>query len=240
MMKTILIQGAMYGEIKYLVDFWNCEKTEINGYSFYKCAYNGINIIISLTKIGIIHSTIATMIGINEFKPDVIINQGTAGGHTRNIKVGDIIIGEKAVYLNNPRTPVKGFGEGSNALEWIPGNSGTFLINANTKLVNIAKNTEYDGTLLCGKLGSGDIYSREVDRIDLLHSQLGELSEDMETISVYKVCETFMVPVLGVRIISNNEITGNADVEEQFEFAQKTLQKYIIRLTQNISKDFFA
>lgn len=187
---------------------------------------------------GIIHSAIATMIGINEFKPDVVVNQGTAGGHTRDINVGDIIIGETAVYLNNPRTPVKGFGEGSNALEWIPGNSGSFVINANDTLINIAKNTEYNGRLLCGKLGSGDIYSREVDRIDLLHSQLGELSEDMETVSVYKVCETFKIPVVGVRIISNNEITGNSDVEEQFKFAQKTLQEYIIKLTQAVIENF--
>lgn len=77
--------------------------------------------------------------------------------------------------------------------------------------MELAEKTPYDGKLLRGKLGSGDLFSRETDRIDLLHTQFGELCEDMESAAVYKVCQTFHVPVIGIRIISNNEITGKHD-----------------------------
>lgn len=227
-MKTILIQGAMNGEIEYLVNHFNCIQKQINEYTFYETSYKDINIVISLTKIGIINATIATMLGIYTFKPDIIINQGTAGGHTPNMKVGDIVIGKSCVYLNNPRTPIKGVGEGSNALEWRPGKAGTFILEADQKLINIAEETPYDGNKVIGRLGSGDIYSREADRIALLHSELNELCEDMETIAVYKACHTMNTPVLGIRIISNNELLGNYDEEEQFTFAQKKLQKFIL------------
>ena len=104
-------------------------------------------------------------------------------------------------------------------------------------MVEKALSIPYEGKVLCGRLGTGDVFSKEADRIDLLHSQLGEISEDMESVAVYNVCEKLNIPFIGIRVISNNELTGNSDIEKQFEIAQTKLQlfifKFLTELTDN-------
>ncbi len=241
-MKTILVQGAMDSEIEQLIKMlseYNSEYSEVkqathNGYLFYETKLGDARIIISKTEMGIMNASVSTMLAAEKYHPSIIINQGTAGAHLRSLNVGDIIIGEEAVYINNMRSPAKKKGEGSNALEWLPGMSLSFLIKATPFLVEKAASIEFDGNVLCGRLGSGDVYSKEVDRIDLLHSQLGEICEDMESVAVYKCCQTLGIPFIGIRVISNNEITGNDDVEKQFEVAQTRLQSFIFKFLKQL------
>jgi nucleoside phosphorylase len=61
----------------------------------------------------------------------------------------------------------------------------------------------------------------------------------MESVAVYKACQTMNIPVIGIRIISNNEITGNDDVDKQFEFAQLALQEFIYDFIENLTKNWF-
>ena len=240
-METILVQGAMTSEIELIIRLLaesnKIDIAEQNGYSFYETYLNGTRIIVSKTEMGVMNACISTMIAIEKYKPNIVINQGTAGAHLRELNVGDIIIGEEAVYINNTRSPAKKTGEGSNALEWRPGNSLSILVKATSELVEKALSIPYEGKVLCGRLGTGDVFSKEADRIDLLHSQLGEISEDMESVAVYNVCEKLNIPFIGIRVISNNELTGNSDIEKQFEIAQTKLQlfifKFLTELTDN-------
>ena len=59
----------------------------------------------------------------------------------------------------------------------------------------------------------------------------------MESVAVYNVCEKLNIPFIGIRVISNNELTGNSDIEKQFEIAQTKLQlfifKFLTELTDN-------
>ena len=57
-------------------------------------------------------------------------------------------------------------------------------------------------------LGSGDLFSREIDRIHWMQEKKGELCEEMESVGTYECCRRFGVPCIGVRVISNNELTG--------------------------------
>ncbi len=227
-MPTIIVQGAMPCEIAYLKEWLPGGHTVTHGgYSFYETSYQQAQIIISLTEIGIVNATLATMMAIEKYHPTYIINQGTAGGHLPDLRPGDIIIGSSAVYLNDMRMPLKKVGEGSNALEWSPG-SGCFILEADPALVTLAESLASEGCLTVGRLGSGDLFSREADRIQWLHAKLGALCEDMESAAVYKACHACQIPVIGIRIISNNELTGNHDDPEQTDPIHKKLQKYIL------------
>ena len=57
-----------------------------------------------------------------------------------------------------------------------------------------------------GKIASGDLWNREFDRILFLNDKYNTLCEEMETGGVYTTANSFNVPVLSVRIISNNEL----------------------------------
>ncbi|MDE7165207.1 MAG: 5'-methylthioadenosine/S-adenosylhomocysteine nucleosidase [Clostridiales bacterium] len=229
---TILIQGAMDIELDVLKDYFKpTEVRTINGYEFCLCEYRGNKIIISKTEVGIINATIATTIGIYEFRPELVINQGCAGSHRSNIHRGDLIIGEKAAYINNFRTrQAKLLGEGSDSLSWRPSNSHSYVIGSTPIYVELAERVEYAGKKYIGVIGSGDLFSKEVDRINYIHSLFGELSEDMESVATMKVCDSFNIDKIALRIISNNEITN-----ESFDGnVCRTLQQFVIPFIDKI------
>ena len=78
-MSTILVQGAMQEEIELLARMLPGGRwTEQKGYSFYETGLHETKIILALTQVGILHACISTMLGIEGYKPDALINQGTA------------------------------------------------------------------------------------------------------------------------------------------------------------------
>ena len=118
-MKTIIIQGAMPKEVEPYIEFFgDCKHTNIDGYDFYEKIVGGKKYVVSQTQIGIMNATIATVVGIKNFAPDLVINQGTAGAHINSLGVGEVIVATGTVYMNKFKTPTRFLGQGSNSLEW--------------------------------------------------------------------------------------------------------------------------
>ena len=221
----ILIQGAFLEEINELLSFFNPkEHSIIASYEFWEINYKNHSIIISLTQKGIINASIATTIAIQKFNPDLIINQGCAGGHVSKLKLGDIVIGESSKYINDFKTPIKQIGEGSNSLTWMPHTSRSYVSHSTPKYVDIAKQVKTSQQIYLGALGSADTHSRECDRINYLHSLFDHLCEDMESAAAMKVCTEFNVDRIAFRIISNNDLTSI-----QFDKSPlKIMQQFVI------------
>ncbi|WP_412547372.1 hypothetical protein [Photobacterium piscicola] len=90
----ILIQGAMDIETTTLVNtLKNKSQTTIGAWSFWQGTINDYPIVVSRTEVGIANAAAATTLAIERFKPALIINQGTAGGHDPQLQRGDIVIG---------------------------------------------------------------------------------------------------------------------------------------------------
>lgn len=212
-MKKVLIQGAMLSEISYYLEqncFENVQEVNIHGFSFYQATTDDMMIWIQLTKMGMIHATMATMTALYEFMPDLVINQGTAGAQVRELTRGDVIIGEQAVDVHSLQMPARDFGEGMAPSDWQ--GMHTEYISADENLVRIFQKEiprRIDShAVMTGILGTGDLFSKEKDRIIWLHDKFNHLSEDMESYAVYKVCREFGVPCISIRVISNNELNG--------------------------------
>lgn len=205
MKKYILIQGAMEEEIAILIDKLEnkvCEK--INGYKYYTGKIEEKEVIISLTQIGIINSTISTMIALNNYDIELVINQGIAGSHRRNIDVGDIVVATKIINNNSFTTNKRDIG--SNSLEWEFGKND-FEIDTNSKLIEIAKGIKFSNSNIhFGTIGSGDIFNREKERIEYISDKKDTLCEEMEGYGIYRVCKIYNIPCIGIRAISNNEL----------------------------------
>lgn len=232
--KVILVQGAMDIEIEYLKNsLENVKRKSISDYEFYIGNFKenkDREIIISKTLIGTINASIATCIGIENFKPDLVINQGIAGSHKESIHTGDIIIGNRCANINSYSMPEKEKYEGSNPFEWKVDKRARSLKKGNTDTINKVKNfleESYTKNIYVGILGSGDVFNREVDRIEWIQNKFGNLSEDMESIGVYSVCERFNIPCIGIRIISNNEITKEKLDENQAYIVQRLLVEFL-------------
>lgn len=238
-MRPILIQGALDIEVEnFLSKMENKKQENFVGFEFYTGSINGVNVVISKTLIGVVNSTLATTIGIYNFHPSLVINQGIAGAHREFIHVGDIIIGEKCCNVNSYNMPVKDEGMGSNPFEWKPNERAKDVKSADPNLVDSIYNLLKDksnirGNVYKGILGCGDLFSREYDRIKWINSTFSNDSEDMESIGCYSVCEKFKIPCVGIRIISNNELTR----EESDRSTAIDLQKYLVKILDKIFKD---
>lgn len=236
--KVILIQGAMDIEIEYfLKQLKNRTKKIIAGYEFYEGNINGTKVVISKTLVGTINSTTATTIGIINFNPDIVINQGIAGAHRTDLHIGDIVIGEKCCNINAYKMPTKNKGQGSNPFEWELNKRAKDIQNSDWKLINIIEeNLKFNSSnkIYRGILGSGDVFNREVDRINWINNIFGNYSEDMESIGTYSVCNKFDIPCVGIRIISNNEIL----LEELDKTKAIELQKILVEALNNLTREY--
>ncbi len=210
-MKRVLIQGAIESEVSYYLEqscFRDVVAVERNGFLFYEAQTDGLEVIVQLTKMGMVHAAMATMTAIYEFRPDIIVNQGTAGAQVEALSSGDMVIGQRAVNVHSIEMPKRGYGEGIAPVDWR--GMATEYLEADKGLVHlfaegIGEHTR-TGTVIAGTLGSGDLFSKEKDRIMWLHETFGNVSEDMESFAVYAACRECQIPCVSIRVISNNEL----------------------------------
>ena len=135
MNEKILILAAMPNEINYLIlKFEKITEEEIKGYKCYKTNIKNNEIYFLLTQVGEINSSISTTKAILKIHPNKIINIGTAGAHKKNLKIGDLIIGEEIINMNSIITPFKKLNEGSNSLIW---NITNFISDSENKLIKL-------------------------------------------------------------------------------------------------------
>ncbi len=83
-----------------------------------------------------------------------------------------------------------------------------------------------------GTIGSGDAWNCEVDKILWLHEKYGTLCEEMEGIAVYVVANNFNIPVLGIRVISDNEILGEPYERELGRKSQEFTYEVIMKIIE--------
>lgn len=243
MKKPILIIGAMDVEINFLIDkLENLERSKLNIYNVYEGNIKGYPIIIAQSEVGIINSAVLTALAIEKYNPLLVINQGTAGGYSEDINRGDIVIGSECFNIMSAKTPNKGENEGSNSLEWEyisftnGGADEKKTIKADDKLVKFIQDRKemyQEGNIHTGIIGSGDIWNCEKDKIKYLNKEHNVLCEEMEGVSVYTVSNNYNVPVLGIRVISNNTILE----EEYDETLGLKCQEFIYKVIEDLIKE---
>lgn len=243
--RPILIQGAMEDEIAFIKGKMNeIEEINLYGYIFYKGKIDEYPIILSKTQVGLINVTAATVIGITNFLPCIIINQGVAGGITKNVHKGDFVIGQSCININSFQTPYKEEGKGSNSLDWElktfkEGIDELVILKADNTLIEKAKEEAKKQGLsyVVGTMGSGDVWNAEKDRLLWLSENYNILCEDMETVGTYQMGLKFNIPTIGIRVLSDNLLLG----EEYDKKVGKIGQEYVYNLVKRtIGTDFFV
>lgn len=238
--KPILIQGAMEDEIAFIKEKINkIEEINLYGYTFYKGEMCGYPVVLSKTQVGLMNVTAASIIAIMQFSPCIIINQGVAGGITKEVHKGDIIIGKSCININSFQTPYKEEGEGSNSLEWElktfkEGIDELVLLDTNKELLKLAEDLakEQRVSYKIGNIGSGDVWNSEKDRLIWLSKNYQILCEDMETIGVYQIGEKCKIPTIGIRILSDNIL-----LEENYDKSVgKKGQQFVYKFVEELIK----
>ncbi len=213
MQRPIMILGAMedveLNILKEKLNILNVYKEK--NYTFYEGTIFEKAVVLGAINIGVINATVATLVGIKKYNPQVIILQGIAGAHGYDVHVNDIVVASKIININTLETTSCIKGEGSDSLKWtlnnFPGEAADIGIEADKKFFQLAQCVKYDkGNVFFGVVGSGDVWNKDVDRILMFNENYQTLCEEMEGYAVAKVAQLYDVPMLNVRAISNNEI----------------------------------
>ena len=240
-LQPIIIQGAMDVETeKFAAELDNMEEVTISRWNFYKGTINGYPVVVSRTEIGMTNAAVATTLGIENFNPIAIINQGTAGGHDPELHQFDIVLGKNVVNFGAYKTDFKDKGEGIDPTSWKPMTLG---VPINGEIVehssfegdktlleaaNSVKGKYTSGKIVEGTIGSADEWNKEIDRILWLNKTFGTSVEEMETSSAAQVAKAYNVPFLGIRVLSNNEVHK----EEYNRNTGENCQEYVMEVVK--------
>lgn len=242
--ETILVQGAMDIETEYLIKaLSNPVKEQIASWTFWKGEIGNKTVIVSRTEIGITNASAATTIGIMKYSPNLIINQGTSGGHDPKLHAGDIVLAEKIINIGAVRTERKEYGIPADDKDGIffedvqrirdsKGNTVDYpYFSSEKKIIDIAKKIDYkNGKIVVGTIGTADQWNRELERIKFIHERYNTSAEEMETVAAAQVAKAFNIPFMGIRILSNTDI-HNEDFNPQTAI---WCQEYTVELIKKL------
>ena len=191
--------GAMEQEVKLLREqIENCEIVSRGGCEIYTGKINGVDVALLKSGIGKVAAAIGTTLLLEHFRPDVVINTGSAGGLDAKLNVGDIVVSTEVRYHD---ADVTAFGyEPGQMAQWPP----AFI--ADPKLVNIAQ--ECIGSLklnaVRGLICSGDAFINGAEPLARIRRTFPEVvAVEMESTAIGHVCHQFDTPFVVVRAISD-------------------------------------
>ena len=220
----VVIQAALPLECEYLVGLLaNVRQETRGGWVFWRGEYEGVDLIVSKTRMGLSNAAAATAIAIERYQPRAIINQGTSGGHDPDLQVFDIVLGLQTINFGMVKTPSVAAGGGSNSLMWLeafdmlpedesdpePIRQRYYLADAELLAAARAVQDVYaQGKVVEGIIASADCWNNELDRIAFLRQHYGSSVEEMEAASVAQIAQQYGVAMMAIRVVSNNITNG--------------------------------
>lgn len=232
-MQLIGIIGAMEPEVALLrQQIGNISTTELGSYTFYSGTLAGVNVVLVQSGIGKVASALATALLIQHFKPDAVINTGSAGGFDPELNVGDVVIGTEVCHHD---VDVTAFGY---VMGQVPQMPATFT--AHPLLVNAAEQS-VKALGFCqtkkGLIATGDSFICDPARIATIRANFPTmLAVEMEGAAIAQVCHMLKTPFVVIRSLS--DIAGKESpqsFEAYLEVASKNSSAMVLELLTRLT-----
>lgn len=193
------IIGAMEEEVEILKSsIENRETIQIAHVIFYKGNIEDKQVVLAQSAIGKVNAAITATLLINEFKPDLIINTGSAGSVDSELNIGDIIISNK-VYYHDVNATAFGYKLGQ-----VP--SMPEFYETDKELIDLAKSSieQLDLNGIVGEVATGDSFIGSIDQRKVIKSNFPTASVvEMEAGAIAQTCYQYNVPIIVTRAVSD-------------------------------------
>ena len=194
------IIGAMDEEVALLkASIADCEEQVIAGYSFFVGSIDGRSVVLLKSGIGKVNAAIGTALLLNVFKPDCVINTGSAGGFDAKLSVGDVVVSSEVVHHDVDLT-VFGYKPGQ-----VPGQEPTFI--PDEQLSNLAKAAiaDVDGIkAITGLIATGDTFMNDPQKVADTRAVFPTVAAvEMEAAAIAQTCSQFAIPFIIIRSLSD-------------------------------------
>ncbi|WP_239762006.1 MULTISPECIES: 5'-methylthioadenosine/adenosylhomocysteine nucleosidase [unclassified Mammaliicoccus] len=193
------IIGAMEEEVEILKSsIENRETIQIAHVIFYKGNIEDKQVVLAQSGIGKVNAAITATLLINEFKPNLIINTGSAGSVDSELNIGDIIISNK-VYYHDVNATAFGYKLGQ-----VP--SMPEFYETDKELIDLAKSSieQLDLNGIVGEVATGDSFIGSIDQRKVIKSNFPTASVvEMEAGAIAQTCYQYNVPIIVTRAVSD-------------------------------------
>ena len=224
------IIGAMEEEVEILKNkLVGIDEIKIAHTQFYTGTLNGRDVVLKQSGIGKVNAAISTSLLIQTFKPDYILNTGSAGALSEDLNVGDVVVSTEVRHHDVDATA---FGY---VLGQVPGMPDAYV--ANERLQRIA--TEIiEAESMTGKMGlvvSGDSFIGRTEQKQQITTHFNTaLAVEMEAAAIAQTAYQFDVPFIILRAISD---LANGEADVSFEaFLEKAAVSSSAIVTRFVEK----
>ncbi len=224
------IIGAMKIEVEQLKAILENVSTETIGtIEFVTGLYNGHKLVVAESGIGKVHAAMCAQTMYLKYAPKMIINIGVAGGDSRKVAMGDVVISTSVIqhdFDTSPAGDPKCLVAGINLIH-IP--CDTNLADAVlTASKHVNKYNTYSGVI-----ATGDQFMDDKEKVDNIADTYQALAFDMESGSIGQVCYINKIPYVAIRAISDTG--GESSFDEYSQFLEHAAHTAIDTI-----KDFLA
>ena len=226
------IIGAMEPEVAILkAALTNPTTTEHGGFEFHEGQLNGHDVVIVQSGIGKVAAALATVLLIDKFTPDYVVNTGSAGGFEQSLKVGDIVVSSEVRY-HDVNLIAFGYEMGQ-----LPANPAAFI--PHPALVEAAKAgiEKLDNiNTLVGLITTGDTFMTADEDIAKARANFPTMAAvEMEGAAIAQTCHRFNVPFVVIRSMS--DIAGKespTSFEAYLEIASVNSSELVINMINSL------
>jgi adenosylhomocysteine nucleosidase len=232
------IIGAMEPEVAILkAKLTNAKTSTYAGFEFHQGQLNGNDVVIVQSGIGKVAAALATVLLIDKFNPDYVVNTGSAGGFAQSLKIGDIVIGSELRYHD---VDVTAFGY---EMGQLPGNPAAYISHpslvAAAKLAveqladkKSTKSNENAIQTLVGLITTGDTFMTNNEDIAKARANFPTMAAvEMEGAAIAHTCHQFKLPFVVIRSMS--DIAGK-ESPQSFEAYLETASINSSQLVENM------
>lgn len=171
---------------------------KVNGYEFHTGRSGNREVVAVKCGIGKVNAAIATLTMIEQFKPNMIINTGVAGGTGGKARIMDVVVASRVAYHDVWCGPDTIHGQAAECPRF-------FVCPLPDDVVNGIPGVKR------GLIASGDIFVAHREVVDkILATYPDAVAVDMESAAIAHVCHLKKVPFVCLRVISDTP----GDVED--------------------------
>lgn len=215
--KIIAIICAMDIELEgYKKNLNNLVIEHIIGQEFLIGDYLNNKLVITKCGIGKVNAAAITLLMIEHYNPDLLINSGIAGGYAKCLKTLDVVVADQVVYSDVDMTTDAFTNLRYGQLQDLP-----FTFKSNVQILNKIKELKLNNNIYFGTIMTGDQFVIDYDKTDKIVSNyfndLNVLACDMESCAIAHVCYLTNTSFIIVRSIS--DLIGSSDAFDYQTFA---------------------
>ncbi|WP_440895916.1 5'-methylthioadenosine/S-adenosylhomocysteine nucleosidase [Amphibacillus sp. Q70] len=188
-------------------------------------------IVLLKSGIGKVNAALATTILHQQYKPNYVINTGSAGGLDPSLSIGDIVISDRVVHHDVDATAFNyQYGQ-------VPGMPENY--QADQKLIQLVERTiQSIDRVKCkqGLIATGDSFIQKAEAVAFIQKMIPEvMAVEMEAVSIAQVCYQYNTPFVVIRALS--DIAGKESAQSFDEFIDQAAShaaELIIELIQQL------